>query len=162
MWCPSNRNSYLGAVVSDDGSLCGGYLTPCPIKAVVSKYSTHLLNLPGNPCRMPYWTNWTIANGSGSADPPPPGTDTKYGRCGRGNAPPNERMVACIAMLLVAPEPCMYVSPLPCADQSSAGSRRFALPPVWLAPPTPGPTLGSNGNACLAILLCARPCPSQH
>ena len=34
-------------VVSPDDSLCGGLLSPCPIRAVVPTVSTHLLDLPG-------------------------------------------------------------------------------------------------------------------
>jgi hypothetical protein len=46
---------------STDDSLCGGLLKPCPIRAVVSNYSTHLLGLPGNPCVMPSLVNTTNA-----------------------------------------------------------------------------------------------------
>jgi hypothetical protein len=32
-------------------------MQPCPIRAIVSNYSTHLLGLPGSPCEMPSLTN---------------------------------------------------------------------------------------------------------
>jgi hypothetical protein len=42
---------------SADDSLCGGLMAPCPIRAVVSNYSTHLLDLPGGPCLVPDFFN---------------------------------------------------------------------------------------------------------
>lgn len=32
-------------------------MTPCPIRAIVSNYSTHLLDLPGSPCFVPEFFN---------------------------------------------------------------------------------------------------------
>jgi len=49
----ANGNSYLGMVLAADDSLCGGLMMPCPIRAVVSNYSSHLLDLPGKPCFVP-------------------------------------------------------------------------------------------------------------
>jgi len=43
-------NPFLGMVIAFDDSLCGKKISPCPFRAVLPKYSTHLLNLPGNPC----------------------------------------------------------------------------------------------------------------
>ena len=43
--------------VPADDSLCGGLLSPCPIRAVVSNYSSHLLDLPGSPCFVPDFFN---------------------------------------------------------------------------------------------------------
>ena len=81
---PRRSNSFLGAIIADDDSLCGGDLKfkgKCPIRAIVSNYSTHLLNLPGNPCQMPVWTDWVINGGPGKADPyPDPANPPLFGR----------------------------------------------------------------------------------
>ena len=58
-------NPFLGMVVTFDDSLCGGFLKPCPFKAVLPKYSTHLLNLPGKPCQATM-KPWLIPGNNGS------------------------------------------------------------------------------------------------